>query len=413
METVIVHPILGPFVLKMEVGRGAFASVFLAMHKKLFYPVAIKVFDILDEDDETEDLIKEIDLLRTNTCPLVVDIYDTFEFEGHQCLLMEYVEGESLLQFANENGPFTEDELRYLFAQMVVAVYTIHQQRIVHRDIKCENIIVDSFRNIKLIDFGFAQKIAEDEQFLTAACGSPAYVAPEIVKNEPYDFQVDVWSLGVILYAISAGKLPFDHPNVIEIITLVATIEPDYPPTLSPMLTDLLKKMLTKDPNERITIEGVLTHPWLVSFDGMRKFEINFDILSKFSPIPREDEEIDGKLYNLLKTEKSKDDVKRELIASQPTYEALTYKIINRKKLAGRIKLSNYLFRPIQNHNLFSKNFSTDHNGGNSVLTSVVAKSIIFNKGRRSSDSARSHGTIDTMSPTDVSKRNLFQNDFY
>ncbi|OHT00420.1 CAMK family protein kinase [Tritrichomonas foetus] len=333
METIVTHPILGDFSIKMELGKGAFASVYLAVHKVHYYPIALKIFDILDDEDEMEDVDVETAIFESFDNPLICSIYDVFEFQGHKCLILEFVEGESLLDYANENGPFTSAQVRFLFLQIATAVCSLHKQHIVHRDIKCENIIVNYNGNIKLIDFGFSVPLNPGDPLLTDTCGSPAYVAPEVVVGIPYGYEVDIWSLGVILYAISFGRLPFDHQNVVDIITMVATVEPEIPMDASPLLADLIQKLLNKDPAQRITFEDIFKHPWITRDEFGRLYEYDASILDKYTMSPNGELKIHPEIFDHVKTSKTIEDVKNDLIEKRRTREALEYKILFRNEM--------------------------------------------------------------------------------
>jgi hypothetical protein len=142
--------------------------------------------------------------------------------------------------------------LEYLHLEMHVA----------HRDLKCENVLLDCHNNIRVIDFGLSYQFPESHPELTTACGSPAYAAPEMVKGNTYTRATDIWSTGVMLFAIIAGHLPFDDANVQRLLQRVVGTEPAYPSYMSPPLVDLIQKMLVKDPDYRVTLEAIRAHPW-------------------------------------------------------------------------------------------------------------------------------------------------------
>jgi serine/threonine protein kinase len=160
------------------------------------------------------------------------------------------IDGCNLLDYIISHGPFDEAEARIIFAQIVSAVHYLHiTKSVVHRDLKLENILLTSSGSIKLIDFGFAylNRGPTCEQW-----GSKAYAAPEIFLGTPYDQSIDLWSLGVVLYAMVCGSLPSK------------TLPPEIPEILSVTLRDLMQRLLAHDPKERIDINGVKTHAWSV-----------------------------------------------------------------------------------------------------------------------------------------------------
>jgi serine/threonine protein kinase len=140
--------------------------------------------------------------------------------------------------------------------------YLHHEKRVAHRDLKCENVLLDRYHNIRVIDFGLSNMFSELSPTLQTACGSPAYAAPEMIQGQPYTQAADIWSSGIVLFAITAGYLPFDDDNVQRLLQKVVYTDPEYPPFFSPQLIDLLDKMLCKEPDHRMTTEGVKNHPW-------------------------------------------------------------------------------------------------------------------------------------------------------
>ncbi|OHT12915.1 CAMK family protein kinase [Tritrichomonas foetus] len=149
--------------------------------------------------------------------------------------------------------------------------------KIAHRDIKAENIMLDRYRNIRVIDFGFSKGI-NSESLLTTACGSAAYIAPEVFTQETYTEKADIWSLGVVLFALNANHLPFDSSNAKKVRHMIMHMEPEYPSTFSPALVDLLKKMLLKDPEKRITIDEIVNHQWMLvpSPNGLMRYSLTY-----------------------------------------------------------------------------------------------------------------------------------------
>jgi serine/threonine protein kinase len=146
------------------------------------------------------------------------------------------------------------------FRQILSAVHYCHQNSVIHRDLKPENMLLDSNKNIKLIDFGFGNTYHSDTQ-LETYCGSPFYAAPEMIKGQPYcGPEVDVWSLGVIMFALLAGRLPFESPVIRDLYDEIGKGHYDTPSHFSPLAKQLIKRMLTVDPARRATMEEILAH---------------------------------------------------------------------------------------------------------------------------------------------------------
>jgi hypothetical protein len=162
----------------------------------------------------------------------------------------------------NNLGKLNEDQARFYFAQLLSALKYLHEEHgVAHRDLKAENVILDRNNNIRLIDFGLSAYQGWHRK-LSSACGSPHYIPPEMLLGKSYTKAVDLWSAGILLYAMVAGTLPFVHDDIRELLRLIATKQPQYPTDLSPHCLDLLKKILQKDPSKRLTIDQIRAHPW-------------------------------------------------------------------------------------------------------------------------------------------------------
>jgi serine/threonine protein kinase len=209
----------------------------------------------------------EVTILRELDHPLIVKYFELTEDADNYYMVMEYLPRGDLLTYVNSHPTVPEDESRRLFSQLLCAVRFLHIDRsIVHRDLKLENTLLDAHGNIRLIDFGFA-KVCSSDQLLSSRCGSPAYVAPEIVTGSTYSSAVDIWSLGVILYALTTGSLPFNGRSIEQQLTQVVFIDPAFPPSMPRDLKDLLRGMLHKNPEARLKLNDVISHPWMRGMD--------------------------------------------------------------------------------------------------------------------------------------------------
>jgi serine/threonine protein kinase len=209
-------------------------------------------------------LPREIKALRRINHPNVCKLYNTVDDVEKFYMVMEYCQGGDLLEYINKHGYIYEDEAKKLFRQIVNAVAHCHASGVVHRDLKCENILLDENGNARICDFGFAALVQTPVVTLSTHCGSYAYAAPEILQNKPYiGAQSDVWSLGVILYAMTVGRLPY---NDTDMATLMSQINQRLQPPrrLSSKCTDLLRKILVVNPAKRFRTREILDHPWLM-----------------------------------------------------------------------------------------------------------------------------------------------------
>lgn len=183
--------------------------------------------------------------------------------------MLEYVEGGELFDYISTKGLLAEPEAVRIYRQMIAALSYCHQFNLCHRDLKPENILMDRNQNIKVVDFGMAA-LQPMDKWLETPCGSPHYAAPEVIRAEPYrGDKADVWSSGVILFAMLAGFLPFDSSSEDWRDVINAVLECDYqiPSTLSPDAQDLIWRILQPDPKKRISIKYMWTHPLISEYD--------------------------------------------------------------------------------------------------------------------------------------------------
>ncbi|KAF3937593.1 hypothetical protein ABW19_dt0201125 [Dactylella cylindrospora] len=254
-------------------GSGHFATVFVAIEKSTGQKYAVKVFKKRRKDDGRGQmgLQQEIAVLMSVHHPNVLCLKETFDEEEGIYLILELASEGELFNLIIEKGKLTEDETRKLFLQLLGGLKYLHERNIVHRDIKPENILLtDKNLTCKLADFGLAKIIGEDS-FTTSLCGTPSYVAPEILmpsRNRKYTKAVDIWSLGVVLYICLCGFPPFSDelapPNLRDQIKEGRFDYPSpYWDSIGDSALDLIDRMLTVDPEERITVEEALEHAWV------------------------------------------------------------------------------------------------------------------------------------------------------
>lgn len=190
---------------------------------------------------------------------------------------MEYVDNGNMLDFVNTNGELSEDHARHYFCQLISVLEYLHQRKqICHRDLKAENVLLDLNYNIRLIDFGLSNIFSEEDPFLKTACGSPAYACPEMIRGRPYTTSSDIWSAGILLYAMVHGELPYEDENMQRLMQKIIYTQPKYSASLSPPLRDLLQKMLLKDPQARITLEQIKEHTWFSQYQYADMMDMNF-----------------------------------------------------------------------------------------------------------------------------------------
>ena len=194
----------------------------------------------------------------------IVKMFETYETEKHICIVMEYICAGDLLSYIRKRSKLTEPIAKYIFKQIILGIQHIHNNRIVHRDIKLDNILIDLDNKIKICDFGVSERVNNNEKMFEQ-CGIPTYIAPEILKGKGYEgYKVDIWSAGVVLYAMLSGTVPFKGNNIHELHQLI--LKGDYIPLndISQDAAHLIKSILEIEPKKRISIHQILSHPWLI-----------------------------------------------------------------------------------------------------------------------------------------------------
>ena len=264
------------------IGQGAFGKVNIGLNILAGRVVAIKSFNKKELDKNGENMKKilyETDLMKKLNHPNITKILEVFEDEDYILISMEYINGGNLFSFVKKRRKLSEKTAKYLFRQIILGIQHIHSHKIVHRDIKLENILIDLNNNIKICDFGIGKILSYNRQLLYDKCGTPMYMAPEILlssKNHGYEgYPVDIWSAGISLYIMLSGSLPFNlknnesssmdesSENNIELQYSIINNEPKYIEKISDEARDLLNGLLNKNPNKRLTIDQILNHPWL------------------------------------------------------------------------------------------------------------------------------------------------------
>lgn len=255
---------IGNYVIQKTVGEGNFAKVKLAKHKLTGAEVAIKVIDKTTLDEKKlSKLYREIRIMKLLHHPNIVKLYEVIETKNTVFLVMEYASGGELYDYLVVHGKMKEKEARAKFRQILSAVSYCHKKRVIHRDLKAENLLLDENLNIKIADFGFSNTF-DPENKLDTFCGSPPYAAPELFQGRRYTGpEVDIWSLGVILYVLTTGCLPFDGKNLQEMRESVCRGKYRIPFYLSDTCEKLLRKFLVRDPEKRSGLDMLIDDIWI------------------------------------------------------------------------------------------------------------------------------------------------------
>uniref|UniRef100_A0A8C6LY19 Protein kinase domain-containing protein n=1 Tax=Nothobranchius furzeri TaxID=105023 RepID=A0A8C6LY19_NOTFU len=254
---------VGPYRLEKTLGKGQTGLVKLGVHCITGQKVAIK---IVNREKLSESVLmkveREIAILKLIEHPHVLKLHDVYENNKYLYLVLEHVSGGELFDYLVKKGRLTPKEARKFFRQIISALDFCHSHSICHRDLKPENLLLDEKNNIRIADFGMAS-LQVGDSLLETSCGSPHYACPEVIRGEKYDGRrADVWSCGVILFALLVGALPFDHDNLRQLLEKVKSGVFHMPHFIPPDCQSLLKGMIEVNPEKRLTLEAIQKHSW-------------------------------------------------------------------------------------------------------------------------------------------------------
>ncbi|KAL9654808.1 hypothetical protein ABK040_008601 [Willaertia magna] len=245
------------------IGEGSFGRVFKGRRKYTSQIVAMKFIPKKGKNEkELYNLRQEINILKKLNHENIILLLDSFETKDEFCVVMEFAQGE-LFEILEDDERLPEDVVAKIAKQLVRALHYLHSNRIIHRDMKPQNILIGSDGSIKLCDFGFARVMSCNTMVLTSIKGTPLYMAPELVQEQPYNHTADLWSLGVILYELVVGKPPFFTNNFFSLIQFIVRDPVKYPPHISPQMKSFLRGLLNKIPKQRLDWPKLLEHPFV------------------------------------------------------------------------------------------------------------------------------------------------------
>ncbi|NWW99075.1 SIK3 kinase, partial [Caloenas nicobarica] len=265
---------IGYYEIERTIGKGNFAVVKLATHLVTRAKVAIKIIDKTQLDEENlKKIFREVQIMKMLCHPHIIRLYQVMETERMIYLVTEYASGGEIFDHLVAHGRMAEKEARRKFKQIVAAVNFCHCRNIVHRDLKAENLLLDANLNIKIADFGFSN-IFTPGQLLKTWCGSPPYAAPELFEGKEYDGpKVDIWSLGVVLYVLVCGALPFDGSTLQNLRARVLSGKFRIPFFMSTECEHLIRHMLVLDPSKRLSMEQICKHKWMKLGEADAEFD--------------------------------------------------------------------------------------------------------------------------------------------
>ncbi|KAJ3445319.1 protein kinase [Anaeramoeba flamelloides] len=296
---------VGPYQIWDTIGIGSFSKVKYATHTETNKPYAIKIISkqkILNQKNSRDRVKKEIAVQKILKHPNILRLFEVYESENNLFLVLEYISGGELFDYIVDQKKIEQEEALKFFKQIIYGVEYIHSVSITHRDLKPENLLLDKNKNIKIADFGMA-RVMESQNLLKTPCGSPHYVSPELLKGQGYNGKKsDIWACGVILYVLLTSELPFNEPNYPDLLRSICLGTYREPSTMTEIQKDLLHRMLTVDPEKRITIEEIKKHPWF-NLNLSKKYthpkpKVNYETICKKEI---KDKEIDKNLIESLK----------------------------------------------------------------------------------------------------------------
>ena len=276
---------IGNYLVKGTLGRGTFGKVKLGIYLPTHEKVAIKILEknrIKEKDDEIR-VQREFEMLTKFNHLNVILVAEIFESYDAFYTVMEYCEGGELFNYIVKKRKLSEEEASFFYYQIINGLEYIHSLGIVHRDLKPENLLLTKNHILKIIDFGLSNYFDKDKKnLLTTPCGSPCYASPEMVSGKKYNgFRIDVWSTGIILYAMLCGYLPFEDKDNEVLFKKILECKLDLPHHLSLLSKDLLRKILVTNPDKRITIQQIKKHPFFMKGRTLYKQEFSFRYIHK------------------------------------------------------------------------------------------------------------------------------------
>ncbi|KAM9913977.1 hypothetical protein OXX69_001069 [Metschnikowia pulcherrima] len=290
---------IGPWKLGRTLGRGSTGRVRLAKNVHTGKLAAVKIvpksnFKKLENPkyknhDATRlpyGIEREIIIMKLISHPNIMGLYDVWENKNDLYLILEYIEGGELFDYLIKRGKLSEYEAISYFKQIIRGIGYLHEFNICHRDLKPENLLLDFNKNIKIADFGMAA-LEIDKKLLETSCGSPHYASPEIVAGKNYHgAPSDIWSCGIILFALLTGHLPFDDENIRKLLMKVQNGKFIMPKDISSEAKDLISRMLQVNPRDRISIEHILAHPLMKKYPDPPAAGVDDRLLSPSSIKP-------------------------------------------------------------------------------------------------------------------------------
>ena len=337
------EPKFTDFTVLRQLGSGSFGHVLLVQHKITKALYSLKIIDKRNKINiqEMPYFIREIEIMYKVYHPNVVKLFGHFEDSNYCYFIMEYIPGGNIYSLVQRLKPISLELISSIMKDIISAVYFLHhmEPKIIHRDIKPENILLDQQGKAKLTDFGWSNYLEENTK-KTAICGTPVYLAPEIINNSGYDEKVDIWCLGVLLFELIVGRPPFIGDSIQKIRYNIIKMKINWPNNIDSNAADLISRILKYNPDERISLEQMLLHPFFTQFfpnaissliKPDKSIQYCIYIISKDNPITW------NPIYNRNNYEENSD-----LDNYENNYDDLYQKYENLKKEYNELKKAGY-----------------------------------------------------------------------
>jgi serine/threonine protein kinase len=272
---------IGDYIIKETIGNGTFSIVKLGINKYTNEKVAIKLLEKkkITEKKDLERIFREMSIVKNLNHPNIIKTYEIFDNEKYYYMIMDYCKGGELFDYIVKKRRLNEEETSFFFYQIINGLEYLHSKNIVHRDLKPENLLLTEKNKLKIIDFGLSNyfNLNKDNKknLLKTPCGSPCYAAPEMVSGNKYNgFKTDIWAIGIVLYAMIVGYLPFEDSDNDILFQKILDCNIEFPEFLSELSIDIIKKILNVNCDERYSISDIKKHQFYLN--GKKIFESIF-----------------------------------------------------------------------------------------------------------------------------------------
>ncbi|OHT13763.1 CAMK family protein kinase [Tritrichomonas foetus] len=316
------------------IGQGTFSIVYRALDTITNIHVAVKIFE---KKVNSAMFQKEVSICKLLDHPLIAQIYDTCEDDNYFYMVMEYITGEPFLNCINRCNQMEENDIRYYSIQIISILDYLHNQaQVLHRDLKAENIMVTDKKILKLIDFGFSKQFSDENPQTSTMCGSLVYSAPEVLTGRPYSTPADIWSFGVLLYAMAECCFPFQARSQFELIfTITRNFSLVFKSMISQELKDLITLMLERDQSKRIKVQQMKSHLFFVKSNIISKLNYLKNPSMKVFPESIENGIVESMGHLNINTDGLVDD----LLAHKFSNKTTAYRILRRNKINSMIEM--------------------------------------------------------------------------